>query len=45
MSPAQIIAQEKALEKAGAAAPPDTSATDADGWKTLPGGVKVRVKP
>ena len=45
MSPAQIIAQEKALEKSGAAPSPDTSATDADGWKTLPGGVKVRVKP
>ena len=38
MSPAQIIAQEQALEKG------QQPAVDADGWTTLPNGVKVRVK-
>lgn len=38
MSPAQIVAQERALEKG------EPPSTDADGWTTLPNGVKIRVK-
>jgi hypothetical protein len=43
MSPAQIIAQEKALSEGQTAETPAASAPDADGWQTI-NGVKVRVK-
>lgn len=43
MSASQIVAQEKALEKSGTGAAA-TPAADADGWTTLPNGIKVRVK-
>lgn len=44
MSPAQIVAQEKALAKGSGSVVQPESATNADGWQTLPNGVKVRVK-
>ena len=47
MSPAQIVAQEKALERTGGGAPAvePIEGADADGWQTMPNGVKIRVKP
>ncbi|MGL4526770.1 MAG: hypothetical protein ACRCUC_07315 [Aestuariivirga sp.] len=42
MSASQIVAQEKAM---AASAATDTQAPDADGWQTMPNGVKIRVKP